>query len=75
MSTNLNLFFAHEVKYMGHPISKDGVKANVKELDATHPKNAKEVHSFLGGINYYSKYVLNMLQSCTIIRLIHDPLK
>ena len=61
--------------YMGHIVSKNGVKANVKKVDAIllapHPKNVKEVQSFLGGINYYSKYIPDMATiACPLYRLL-----
>ena len=58
------VFFADEVDYMGHIISKNGIRANIKKIDAIvnapHPTNIKEVESFLGGINYYSQYIPDM---------------
>ena len=41
------------------------IRANVKKIEAILqallPMNVKEVESFLGGINYYSRYIPNML--------------
>ena len=49
---------------MGHIISKNGVRPNVKKIEAIlqapPPMNVKEVESFLGGINYYSRYIPDM---------------
>ena len=66
-SVNLKLkvekcFFAQtEVEFLGHIISADGIKMDVKKLAAIaewpQPKNIKDVQSFLGFLNYYRDFV------------------
>ena len=52
-----------EVIYIGHVISKDGLKPNParvnKVKDFPIPKNIDEVRSFLGLANYYRKFIQN----------------
>jgi hypothetical protein len=49
------------VKYLGHLISKDGIKPDpenetaVKDMKA--PQNIKELQSFLGMVNFYRLFV------------------
>ena len=54
-------FFVPSVEYLGHVISKDGVQPTKAKLDAIigvpAPKNVKELQSFLGTVNYYSKFL------------------
>ena len=57
-------FFRHELTYLGHVVSKDGIQTNPKKVEAICkwpiPTNVTEVRSFLGFTNYYqwfkSKY-------------------
>ena len=52
-----------EVTYIGHVISKDGLKPNparvIKVKDFPTPRNVDEVRSFLGLANYYRKFIQN----------------
>ena len=52
-----------EVTYIGHVISKDGLKPNparvIKVKDFPTPRNVDEVRSFLGLANYYRKCIQN----------------
>ena len=54
------LFGADRGEVFGHVVSKKGIKmidSKVKEmLEATTPKNANEVSSFLGFINFYRRF-------------------
>ena len=54
-------FFKSEVEYLGHIISKEGIKVNPDKISAVKdweaPKNVKQVQSFLGFCNYYRKFV------------------
>lgn len=49
------------LEYLGHIVSRDGVSPCPKKIQAIvefpAPTNVKEVQSFLGGANYYRKYV------------------
>ena len=66
-SANLTLkptkckFAAKEVRYLGHVLSKDGVRVDPEKTSAVAdfpvPKTVKQVRSFLGMCNYYRKFV------------------
>ena len=50
-------FFGHsELEYLGYWVTRDG-KPLSEKVDASknkaHPRNKKELHSFIGVINYY----------------------
>lgn len=57
------IFFAQEFDYLGHVISKNGIKANPKKLEVIKnypiPQNVKKVQSFLGLCSYFRRYVRN----------------
>ena len=57
-----------EVEHLGLIVSKEGLKVNQKNIEAiqnaTAPKNIKELQSFIGGINYYSKFIPDMASIC-----------
>eukprot|EP00957_Ditylum_brightwellii_P210034 15364499-Ditylum_brightwellii.AAC.1 len=51
-------FFVHqELEYLGHWVTKQGIKPLQKKVEAiltiTPPKTKKQLHSFIGMINYY----------------------
>ncbi|CAC5410016.1 unnamed protein product [Mytilus coruscus] len=54
-------FTTRTIKYLGHVISKDGIRVNPenteKVKDFCRPNTAKQVKSFLGMANYYRKFV------------------
>ncbi|VDI63928.1 Hypothetical predicted protein [Mytilus galloprovincialis] len=54
-------FATRTIKYLGHVISKDGIRVNPenteKVKDFSRPTTAKQVKSFLGMANYYRKFV------------------
>lgn len=54
-------FLKHEVRYLGHIITEDGVKPDPEKISCVvnyrTPSNAKEVKSFLGLIGYYRRFV------------------
>ncbi|XP_058975615.1 uncharacterized protein K02A2.6-like [Musca domestica] len=57
-------FFQKQIKYLGHIISKDGIKPDPIKIAAVQnlktPENVSEVRSLLGSINHYGKFVNNM---------------
>ena len=57
-------FHLESVSYLGHMISKEGLRtaeSKVKPIvDAPDPKNLAELRSFLGMVNYYSKFLPNI---------------
>lgn len=54
-------FAKAEVTYLGHIISKIGIKVNPSKIEAVKsfpiPQNQHDVRSFLGLANYYRKFV------------------
>ena len=57
-------FMLTSVEYLGHVIDSVGLhptQAKVKAIkEAPNPKNVAELHSFLGLINYYGKFLPNL---------------
>ena len=57
-------FCLKETVWLGHHISKDGIKPNEeKTLPITnleHPNNPKELKSFLGAVQYFSKFIKDL---------------
>lgn len=58
------VFLVDEISYLGHVISKDGIKTDSSKVDAIvrmpKPTNVTELRSFLGMINFYGKFIKNM---------------
>lgn len=54
-------FFRKEVLYLGHTITKDGLKPNDDKIKVIQnyplPKTTTEIKSFLGLIGYYRKFI------------------
>lgn len=54
-------WFATSVVYLGHKISHAGIEPNPEKVkaisEAPVPKNATQVKSFIGLVNYYAKFV------------------
>ena len=53
--------FAKEVEFLGHVITKDGIKTDPKKTkvvqDWPKPENVHEVRSFLGFCSYYRRFI------------------
>jgi RNase H-like domain found in reverse transcriptase/Reverse transcriptase (RNA-dependent DNA polymerase)/Integrase zinc binding domain/Chromo (CHRromatin Organisation MOdifier) domain/Integrase core domain/Aspartyl protease/Eukaryotic translation initiation factor 3 subunit G len=53
--------FTHEVKYLGHIISKDGIRVDpgktAKLRDWPVPTSVKELQAFLGLCNYFRRFI------------------
>ncbi|POM61085.1 reverse transcriptase, partial [Phytophthora palmivora] len=51
----------NKVEYLGHSVSKDGLEANPKGLEAltdlAFPGSLRSMQSFLGSLNYYSRFI------------------
>ena len=64
MSENKSEFFKTEIEWIGHKIDQAGIRPlqdkllAIKELK--QPKNEKELKSFLGAIQFLSKYIDNL---------------
>lgn len=54
-------FLRKEVQYLGHIVTKDGIKPNPEKIRAVKsfpiPKTQKEIKSFLGLIGYYRRFI------------------
>lgn len=57
-------FIEKSVKYLGHVLTEGGISPNkdkVKAIvDAPIPKNLQQLQSYLGLLNYYSRYIPNL---------------
>ena len=60
----LFMFFADQVEYLGHLIDKKGLHPTDVNVEAVQkaptPSNVSELKSFLGLLNYYSKFLPNL---------------
>ena len=54
-----------EVEYLSHKISKHGIEPTMEKVraitEAPHPKNVAELRAFLGLINYYGKFLPDLV--------------
>ena len=54
-------FFQRSLKFLGHEISKDGIKTDPDKIKAMNeikpPRDVKGVQSLLGFFNYYQKFI------------------
>lgn len=54
-------FLCKEVGFLGHIVTKDGVKPNPNKLNVVKnwplPKNEKELRGFLGTVGYYRRFI------------------
>lgn len=57
-------FFTDELEFLGHYITKDGIAPGKTKMtalvNAPRPRDVSQLRSFLGGVNYYSKFVQNL---------------
>ena len=65
-------FFKKEAEWIGHKIDQNGIRPLQDKLEAITkietPKNEKELKSFLGAIQYLSKYIENLSAQTDILR-------
>ena len=68
------LLFQTEVKYLGHVISSEGVKTDPDKVQAVldwhPPRTVKQVRSFLGMVNYYSRFIPYLAQIADPLHLV-----
>ena len=54
-------FWFREVSFLGHVVSKEGIQVDPKKIEVIiewkPPRNVTEVHSFLGLVGYYRRFV------------------
>jgi hypothetical protein len=70
------LFGLKEGKLLGHIISKDEIKIDPSRIEAIqkleHPRNIKELQSFIGKINFLRRFIPNLVE---LLRNITNMLK
>ena len=54
------IFMAPSVEYLGHRIDRTLPTQRLGINEAQSPKNITEINSFLGLLNYYSKFLPNL---------------
>ena len=58
------VFMLSEVEYLGHKITKDGLRPTDSKVEAIAkaptPKNVSELKAFLGLVNYYGKFLSHL---------------
>jgi hypothetical protein len=71
-----SLFGLEEGKFLGHIISKDGIKIDPNRIKAIqkleHPRNIKELQSFIGKIKFLRRFIPNLVE---LLRNITNMLK
>ena len=69
-------FVKSEVTYLGHTVSANGIQPIQNKVEAIRkappPANLTELHSFLGSVQYYVKFVPNL---SIVLHPLHDRLK
>ena len=63
-------FIKKKIEWVGHKIDQQGIRPLQDKLDAIKKinKNEKERRSFLGAIQYLSKYIENLSTNTDILR-------
>ena len=71
------LFFQASMIFLGHMLSVDGISANPEKIDKVRdwlvPKNAKELHSFLGLASYYCQFIPNVAHMAKCLHQLIGP--
>ena len=64
--------FRREIEWIGHKINQDGITPKQDKLESIKkletPKTEKELKSFLGAIQYLSKYIENLSANTDFLR-------
>ena len=72
LSESKSELFKTEIEWIGHKIDQNGIRPLQDKLLAIkqlkEPKNEKELKSFLGAIQYLSKYIENLSAQTDILR-------
>ena len=72
LSENKTKLFKSEIEWVGHKINQNGMRQlqdNFKAIqELKEPKNEKELKSFLGAIQYLSKYIENLSAQTDLLR-------
>ncbi|XP_055604884.1 uncharacterized protein K02A2.6-like [Uranotaenia lowii] len=78
ISVNYNKckFFVDSLPYLGHLITKDGLRPSPEKIStiakAKAPENVTELKAYLGLINYYNRFIPNLSSK---LRCLYDLLK
>ena len=63
--------------FLGHVLSADGISANPEKVDKVRdwpvPKNAKELHSFLGFVSYHHWFIPNFAHMVKCLHQLIGP--
>ena len=63
--------------FLGHILSADGISTNPEKVDKVRdcpvPKNAKELHSFLGLASYYCQFIPNFAHIAKCLHKLVGP--
>ena len=71
-------FFLSEVRYLGHLISAEGLCLSMTKVKAItgapKPTKVSELKSFLGLVNYYTKFLPNLATTypCTSVQVVRQ---
>ena len=72
LSSSKSEMFKSEIEWIGHRIDQNGIRPLQDKLqailDLKYPQNQKELKSFLGAIQYLSKYIENLSANTDILR-------
>ena len=64
-------FMLQEVEYLGHRISKNGLHPTIEKAraisDIPTPTNVTQLKSFLGIVNYYSKFLPSLSSTLALL--------
>ena len=65
-------FFLNKTKWLGHEFDETGIKPNKEKvkaiLELKHPKNQKQLKSFLGAIQYLAKFLPRLSEGTERLR-------
>jgi hypothetical protein len=69
-----------KVDYLGHTISKDGIRPNQEKVKAVcsapAPQNKQQLQAYLGLLNYYGKFIPNLsMELKDLYRLLRNDVK
>ena len=61
-------FWLKEVGFLGHVISREGIAVDPTKVESVTewlaPTSVGEIHSFLGLVGYYRRFIENFFQDC-----------
>ena len=73
-------FWLREVSFLGHIVLEEGIRVDPSKIEVIlewkPPKNVMEVHSFLGLVGYYKRFIKGFLMTAaTITRLLQKNMR